>query len=70
MSLNASRSRMAALTRELAGHWRETRESWVDSRRDEFERQYMNELFASVDRALTAIEQLEEVLKKVRKDCE
>jgi hypothetical protein len=70
MSLGATRSRLAALTRELSACWLETRESWQDAKRDEFEQQYLQVLFTNVDRSIAALERLEELLKKVRKDCE
>jgi hypothetical protein len=70
MSLAASRSRLAALTRELAVRWEETRQSWHDAKCDEFERTHLRELFASVDRAIAGLEKLDEVVTRARKDCE
>lgn len=70
MSVGASRSRLVALTRELATQWQATRDSWTDAKRDEFERTYLAELFAAVDRAGSALEQLDEVVTHVRKACE
>ncbi len=70
MSLGGSRSRLTALTRDLSAHWRLTRESWNDAKAEEFERLYLKPLLASVDRAALALEQLDEVVIKARKDCE
>jgi hypothetical protein len=70
MSVAASRSRLIALTRELAQHWQATRDSWTDAKRDEFERAYLVNLFTAVDRAGNALEQLDEVVTRVRRDCE
>ncbi len=70
MSIAASRSRLIALTRELAQHWQTTREAWTDAKRDEFERTYLVNLFTAVDRAGNALEQLDEVVTRVRRDCE
>jgi len=70
MSLGATRSRLLALTRDLAQHWAETRESWTDAKRNEFEKTYLAPLFGAVDRASSALEQLDEVVIRVRKDCE
>ena len=70
MNLNGTKSRLVSLTKELAVQWSETKNHWWDAKTREFERRYMIELFANVDTAVTAIEQLDEVLTKVRKDCE
>jgi hypothetical protein len=70
MSLVANRSRLAAITKDLSLRWQETREQWSDSKSDEFNRQYMLELFAQVDKTVTVIEKLDELLSKARKECE
>lgn len=70
MSLGGSKSRLIALTRELALHWNETKNSWRDAKSDEFERHYLQELFIAVDRSVTVMEKLDNLLAKIRKDCE
>lgn len=70
MSLGGTKSRLSGLTKQLWLDWHETRKSWRDAKSEEFERQYLSEVFLSVDRAITAIEKLDELLAKVRKDCE
>jgi hypothetical protein len=70
MNLSGTKNRLVALTKELAVQWDETKNHWWDDKTREFDRRYMAELFVNVDRAVTAIERLDEVLDKVRKDCE
>ena len=70
MSLNASKSRLAALTKDLHARWRETREHWRDDRAREFEQRYMDDLLSSVTNTLNSIDQLERILNKIRSDCE
>ena len=70
MSLAASKSRLVAITRDLSLRWDETKNYWKDVKSREFERRYLSELFANVDRTVTVIEKLDELLKKVRSDCE
>jgi len=70
MSLSATRSRLLALSRDLATHWQVTRESWTDAKRDEFERTYLANLSAAIDRADAALEQLDTVITQIRKECE
>jgi len=70
MNLTGNRSRLSAISKELAQRWRETRNHWRDARAEQFERQYMSELLIRVDKTVTVIEKLDEVLIRVRKDCE
>lgn len=70
MSLNASKSRLASLTTDLASRWRETQEYWRDERAREFGQHYMDDLLASVTHTLNSIGKLERILKRIREDCE
>lgn len=70
MSLNASKSRLAALTKDLAARWRETREDWRDDRAREFEQRYMDDLLSSVTTTLNSLDNLEKILNRIRDDCE
>ncbi len=70
MNLTASKNRLVALNKELSSRWEETRNSWRDTKNLEFEQRYMSELFANVDRTITALDKLNELLTKVRNDCE
>ena len=68
MSGNASK--LAAITRELSNQWQQTKEYWRDAKSQEFERQYIQELLAGVDKAVTVIEELDKLITKIRNDCE
>lgn len=70
MSLSGPKSRMAGLTREIAVQWEETRNHWRDAKSEEFDRRFMAELSYHVNRAIAVADQLDELLKKVRSDCE
>ena len=70
MSLAGNRSRLAALTKELVLKWEDTGNYWRDTRSAEFDRRFIQELRAQVDRTVTVIEKLDELLRKVRHDCE
>jgi hypothetical protein len=70
MNPGGIKSRLGSLTKGLATRWDETRNYWKDAKSLEFEQRYMTELFANVDKAITVLEQLDEILAKVRKDCE
>ena len=70
MSLAGNRSRLAAITKEFSLRWQETKNYWKDAKSQDFERRYIVELLARVDKTVTVIEKLDELLNKVRKDCE
>ena len=70
MSLSGNRSRLAAITKELVLEWQQTKNYWNDAKSQEFEHRYLVELFARVDKTVTVIEKLDEVLGRVRRECE
>jgi hypothetical protein len=70
MNLSGSKSRLVASTKELLLRWEETRQHWRDAKSQEFEEAYLAELRANVDRTVTVIEKLDDLLKRVRSDCE
>jgi hypothetical protein len=70
MNLNANKSRLTGLTKEVSLRWAETQNHWRDAKSAEFDHQFMQELFPKVNRATNAIEKLEELLKKIQKECE
>ncbi|NBR86688.1 MAG: hypothetical protein EB141_00820 [Verrucomicrobia bacterium] len=70
MTLNSTRSRLTALTKELSLRWNETREHWQDAKSEEFEKRYLEELFSRVNVTATSIETLDASLAKIRRDCE
>ncbi len=70
MNVGALRNRLEMLTRELMRNWEETRSSWRDVKAQEFEQRYLRELCAQVDKAAVAIEKLDDLLNRVKDDCE
>jgi hypothetical protein len=70
MSLNSTRTRLTALTKQLSIRWQETREHWQDAKAAEFEKRHLDELFNRVNTAAASMEDLERVLAKIHRDCE
>ncbi len=68
--MKTSSTRLAGITKELRAQWSDTKIYWKDAKSEEFERKYMQELLASVDRTVTVMEQLDNLITKIRKDCE
>jgi hypothetical protein len=70
MNLSGSKNRLMAITKELSKRWEETKNHWRDAKCQEFEKRYMLELFVNVDKTVAGMEKLNELLTKVRNDCE
>jgi hypothetical protein len=70
MNLSGNKGRLIGLTRDLSLRWAETKEHWRDAKSEEFEHRFMAELSANVNRTVMILDKLEELLKKVRSDCE
>jgi len=68
--MNANGTRLSALTKELWVQWQATKQYWKDSKSEEFEQKYLQELVASVDKSVMVIEQLDKLVTKIRRDCE
>jgi len=70
MNLSGNKGRMIGLTRDLMLRWGETKNFWRDAKSEEFERRFIVELDAAVGRTALIVDKLDELLKKVRSDCE
>jgi len=70
MNLSGNKGRLTGLTREISLRWADTKNHWRDARSAEFEQRFMQELLPRVNKAATAIEKLDELFKRIRKDCE
>lgn len=70
MSLGANNKVILAATRELARKWDETKHSWRDAKAEEFEREYLAELFSQVERTVPIMEELDKLIASARNQCE
>jgi hypothetical protein len=70
MNTRTSAANLAQAMKELTLEWQETRAQWRDAKAIEFDNTYLEILPQQVARATAAMEELEALLKKVRRDCE
>ena len=70
MSTQGSSGNLSGALKELAVRWQETKAHWHDVKSQEFERTYLEKLPNDVARAMSVIEEIGALLKKVRHDCE
>ena len=68
--MNAAKNRLMGLTKQLRADWEQTRQYWNDAKADEFEKRFLEELFAQVNQAVSNTDNLERIINKVRADCE
>jgi len=65
-----SASNLAQAARLLNLEWEKTKEHWRDTKSIEFEHHYLEDMPGQVAAAISAMEELEALMKKVRTDCE
>ena len=70
MNTSTSAANLAQAMKNLSVQWQQTRAEWRDAKAIEFDDTYLEVLPQQVARATAAIEELETLLKKVRRDCE
>lgn len=70
MSASGSKGILSGETRQLAAHWAETRNAWLDQKAIAFEETYLSDLFSRVNSTIRVIEELEQLLNKVHADCD
>jgi hypothetical protein len=68
--MSAAQNKLLALNKELRADWEQTRHYWNDAKSQEFEKRFLNELFAGVNQAVSNIDTVERILAKIRSDCE
>lgn len=70
MTTGALGTRLEAMTRELRAQWELTKDSWRDSKAQEFEQKYIQELVSEIETAVAITRQLDKLITKTRSDCE
>jgi thymidylate kinase len=70
MNINATKARLSGLLKQISLQWEQTRSTWTDEKAREFHERYMTTLMAEAEKALTAMDRLEVLAKKVKEDCE
>ena len=70
MSVRTAFGQIEHARKSLAELWEATRIAWTDENSRRFERDVMNPLMACTQQMEMALNQLEVVLRKVRRDCE
>jgi hypothetical protein len=70
MSVRAAGNVLASATKHLWRSWDNVRHEWRDAKAEDFERKYLEELQATVDRANVVLNQIEKIMGQAREECE
>lgn len=70
MSNSGCGARLTALTKQLEGHWQQTRQAWTDAKAEEFEQRFMRELETVANVTSAGMDNLEQILRNLRTECE
>ena len=70
MNVNGCAENLVQALKELRIEWERTSGYWRDVKRDEFDRNYLENLPNDVGRAALVIKEIAAMLDRVRKDCE
>jgi hypothetical protein len=70
MSLSVCKTRLATVTRDISNQWDQTKHYWQDTKAQEFEREYIELLQTSVEKAVSVIDELDKLIAKIKHDCE
>lgn len=70
MSTQGSSSQLEAAWRDLATAWQHVSDDWRDARAKEFEQLYLERLPNLIMTARRAIEDIDTLLRKMRRECE
>jgi hypothetical protein len=69
MSLSTGRSKLMTSLKELKLRWDRVRTRWDDPVSRDFEKEFVAPLEGKVRSAVSAIEQMNEIVSKARRDC-
>lgn len=70
MSVKSTRGILTNAVRDLNTRWAQTKNYWHDAKAREFEERYIKPLPDALNSASSIIEELDQVLSKIRRDCE
>lgn len=69
MSLAASRTRLKGALKELMARWDQAKTEWDDPVSRDFEKRHLHDLEPKIRNTITAMEKMEAILARVRRDC-
>ena len=69
MRTSGSKEILAGALNDLIKKWQSTGSSWRDKARDEFEKDYLEEIQTTVKNTQAALVAMDELLRQVQREC-
>jgi len=69
VSLGSARTRLKTSLKELQVRWDQVRARWDDVQSRDFEKTFLEPMEPRIRSAMTAMEKMEGILARVRRDC-
>lgn len=70
MLIENNSKRLGGVLGELAGQWERVKPFWSDEQSRHFEKEYLVPIMTSIGEALPSLDLLDELMTKIRRDCE
>ena len=70
MSLATGKAQLLTATKNLLRSWEHTKTQWRDAKQVEFEKTFLESLQPVMSSAVEAIEELDRLTIRIRRDCE
>ncbi len=70
MSLMDSKGALSKASKEIFARWNDLKSTWSDAQSQEFEKTYLFQIEQDVRSALSAMDSMDLLMKKIQNDCE
>lgn len=70
MSLKASKAKLSRASKDLSTAWDQVSLSWRDQKAKKFEHEFISPIPDSISSAVAIIDELDNVLRKIKQNCE
>ena len=69
MNFQTGRQHLLGNYKQLRVEWKNFREQWQDSKADEFDKKYMQQLEREMRMTLESLDEIDEIFNSLQKDC-
>jgi len=70
MNAAGSAGNLSQAAKNLLNEWQQTQAHWHDAKSQEFERNYLDPIPGHIASAISVMEEVDALLKKIRSECE
>jgi ppGpp synthetase/RelA/SpoT-type nucleotidyltranferase len=70
MGMHEARAKIGKSVKELMAHWAETKSQWDDANSNKFAEKFLAPLEQDSKSAVTAMDQMTQILQQIKRECE